>query len=70
VNRFEFVVIDENMDFKLVHDEAVCWSCHKYGKLFKVYNNSPERVWRHLDIFQLNHYFNARIPRFIVWFMG
>ncbi len=33
------------------------------GKHFPIYDFRPERVWRHLDMWQYKTYIKARIPR-------
>jgi transposase len=40
--------------------QAMCPECHKY---YSVYDHSPERVYRHLNVCQMKMFIHVRLPR-------
>ena len=62
VTKVDLNVLDKKLDIFLEYaaDAAICPVC---GKLVDVYDQQPERVWRHLDTMQFETLIHAKTPR-------
>ena len=62
VTKVELNVLGRRLDIFLEYatDAAICPVC---GKLGSVYDQQPERVWRHLDTMQFETLIHAKTPR-------
>lgn len=63
VERVEFVGEPEELHLHLVTGTEVPLACGECGVVGPVYDQSAERVWRHLNFFQYKAFLHARQPR-------
>lgn len=63
VDRVEMDEKQERVDIHLEHDRNARFLCKECGEEAPTYDHAPERMWRHLDLFEYAAYIHARLPR-------
>lgn len=54
---------DEEIELFLDHWNTARFQCPECGRAFPLYDHTPLRTWRHLDIGQCRTWLHARLPR-------
>jgi len=60
------VKVDEKkqqVDIYVDHEENITVKCPECNRFYSVYDHSPERIYRHLNVCQMATYIHVRLPR-------
>lgn len=53
----------ERVDIYVDHEENIVVRCPECNRFYSVYDHSPERIYRHLNVCQMTTFIHVRLPR-------